>query len=252
MTRTILFGDRPSAGRELAELVSLSMERIRQQEGIKTFPIVYALPRGGIPVAIPIARRLDCPLDVIPAKKITVPTNRELAIGAVTSEDHILLAEQKQLQPISLRELGEAIEEAQLRANRQQAQFAPYRPALSPKGKIAILVDDGIATGMTIRVAAQAIKEKQVARLWLCAPVAPPALIPQLELECGLGLAEPFCGRVVVAATPSPFASVGLFYKRFEQVATQEALTNLQQYNQQFFSRVPTEPSGQYFLKKAV
>jgi predicted phosphoribosyltransferase len=237
MTRTILFGDRPSAGRVLAELVSLQMERI-YQEGIKTSPIVYALPRGGISVAIPVAQRLGCPINVIAAKKITVPTNRELAIGAVTNEDHILLAEQRQLQSISLRELGEAIKKAQLKANKQQAQFAPYCPPVSPQGKIAILVDDGIATGMTIRVAAQAIKNQQVAQLWLCAPVAPPALISQLELECGLGFAEGLCDRVIVAATPYLFPSVSFFYQRFEQVATEEALTQLQQYNQQLFSRV--------------
>lgn len=222
MTRTILFSDRPSAGKKLAELISLQMKQIRQ-EGCETSAIVYALPRGGIPVAIPVARRLGCPLDVIVAKKITVPTNRELAIGAVIDENHTLLAEQKQLQSVSLRELREAIEKAQLKANRQQARFAPYRPSVNPQGKIAILIDDGIATGMTIRIAAQAIKEKQVARLWLCAPVAPPTLIPQLELECD---------NVVVAATPSPFQSVGIFYERFEQVATKKALIELQQFNQ--------------------
>jgi predicted phosphoribosyltransferase len=219
------------------------MEQIRQ-EGSEASPIVYALPRGGIPVAVPVARKLGCPLDVITAKKITVPTNRELAIGAITSENHILLAEHKQLKSISLRQLEEAIEEAQLKASRQQAQFAPYRPSVTPQGKIAILIDDGIATGMTIRVAAQAIKEKKVARLWLCAPVAPPTLIPQLELECGLGFAEARSGRVVVAATPSPFRSVGLFYERFEQVATQEAARELQQYNHQLNSHAKFDLSS--------
>ncbi len=227
MSQTHLFCDRPSAGKKLAELVSLKIEKIRQQ-GMKASPMVYALPRGGIPVALPVAKRLGCPLDVIIAKKITVPNNRELAIGAVSNQDHILLGEQRQIQSLSLQELKEAIKEAQERVNKQQAQFAPYRPSISPQGKIAILIDDGMATGMTIRVAAQAIQEKQVVQLWLCAPVAPPTLIRQLELECN---------NVVVVATPFPFPSVGLFYERFEQVSTKEALSQLKQYNQQLNSQ---------------
>jgi putative phosphoribosyl transferase len=238
MTQTILFGDRPSAGKKLAELVDWQMSQIRQ-EGLDVSPIVYALPRGGIPVALPVARKLGCPLNVIIAKKITIPSNRELAIGAVTNQDHILLSEQRQLPSISLRELEDAITQAKLKVNKQQAQFTPYCPSVSPQGKIAILIDDGIATGMTIRAAAQAIREKQVAQLWLCAPVAPPTLIAQLKLECN---------DVVVAATPFPFPSVGRFYKRFEQVATEEALTELQQYNQQLNSQAKFNLSSQTVL----
>lgn len=221
MNSIMLFHNRSTAGGELAQLVHqqlLELENSRQM-------IVYALPRGGIPVAIPIAKQLNCPLDVIVAKKITTPTNRELAIGAVTSEGNILWTKPQLWRDANLRGLKEAVLQAEEQAKTQALEFASYRLPLNPQGKIAIIVDDGIATGMTMGVAAQYLREQQVAEIWLCAPVAPPDLIPQLEL---------WSNRVLVLATPDPFFSVSRFYQHFEQVPLTDAIAMLASHNQQF------------------
>lgn len=221
MNSTMLFHDRSTVGCELAQLVHQQLLELQNSRQM----IVYALPRGGIPVAIPIAQQLNCPLDVIVAKKITTPTNRELAIGAVTSEGNILWTKPEFWRDANLRGLKEAVVDAQEQAQNQALEFASYRLPLNPQGKIALIVDDGIATGMTMGVAAQYLKEQQVAEIWLCAPVAPPDLIPQLEL---------WSERVLVLATPDPFFSVSRFYQHFDQVSLTDAIAMLKNHNQQF------------------
>ncbi|MDJ0687682.1 MAG: phosphoribosyltransferase family protein [Xenococcaceae cyanobacterium MO_188.B32] len=222
MTLSILFRDRPDAGRQLAKLVSLHKKQFESSK-IDTPLIVYALPRGGIPIALPIARELGCPLDIIVAKKITTPDNPELAIGAVTSKGNLMWTKPHLLRKISWRGLKEAMEDAQQKAREREAQLSLYRPKVNPQGSIAIIVDDGIATGMTMAVAAQEIKDKQVKEVWICAPVAPPDLVPKLEL---------WSDRVLLLATPYPFLSVSRFYQKFAQVSLEEVITILQQYNQ--------------------
>ena len=222
MTSTILFRDRPHAGNHLATLVGLEKEQL-EESLVDTPLIVYALPRGGIPVALPIAQRLGCPLDVIVAKKITTPDNPELAIGAVTSHGSLIWTKPHLLRRISWRGLKEAMEDAQQSAQEREAQLSPYRPRVNPQGSIAIIVDDGIATGMTMAVAAQEIKDKQVKEVWICAPVAPSDLVPRLKL---------WSDRVLLLATPYPFLSVSRFYQKFAQVSLEEVITILQHYNQ--------------------
>ncbi len=183
--------------------------------------IVYALPRGGLAIAEPIARRLHCPLDVIVAKKITRVENPELAIGAVTADGHVLW-----LSPTRSHTLPEtyelALQRAQKRAEVQWQQLAPYRPLVSPQGRIALIVDDGIATGMTMAAAAQALRSQHPAEIWICVPVAPPDILRQLQS---------WCDRVVVLAAPSPFYSVSRFYQQFPQVEMEEAIDCLQRAN---------------------
>lgn len=220
MNSTSLFRDRPTAGAELARVVAGQLLKSHPEHQV----IVYALPRGGISVAIPIAEQLNCPLDVIVAKKVTTSNNRELAIGAVTSEGNLLWTK-PQWQEKNLQILKEAVAEAQDRAKTQALEFAPYRLPINPQGKIALIVDDGIATGMTMGVAAQYLKEQQVAEIWLCAPVAPGDFIPELEL---------WSDRVLILATPEPFVSVSRFYDCFEQVSLADAISSLKNYNQQF------------------
>jgi predicted phosphoribosyltransferase len=221
MNSTILFRDRLTAGKKLAQLIDLQFPE--QRDNLEV--IVYALPRGGIPIAIPIAEQLNCPIDVIIAKKITTPANRELAIGAVTSKGNLLWTKPQLWRDTSLGGLKEAVAEAQHKAKMQALEFASYRLSLNPQGKIAIIVDDGIATGMTIGVAAQYLREQQAAEIWLCAPVAPPELIPQLEL---------WSDRVLVLATPEPFLSVSRFYTQFDQVSLADAIMLFKKHNQQF------------------
>ncbi|WP_293123111.1 phosphoribosyltransferase [Microcoleus sp. bin38.metabat.b11b12b14.051] len=210
------FDDRADAGEKLAEAVAdeLGKLNLTAQEAIK--PIVYALPRGGLPVAVPIARRLGCALDVVVAKKITRPDNLELAIGAATADGHVLWQKQNQ-QNLRLQQKS-ALQQAQNSAQSLLADLAPGRPNVSAAGSLAILVDDGIATGMTVAVAAQALQSQQPAALWICAPVAPPELMEFLT-EMG--------DKSIILETPHPFYSVSRFYSQFPQVETAEALACL-------------------------
>ena len=224
MLKTQLFRDRLSAGEQLAELVYAEICQLKNLGNCPS-PIIYALPRGGIPIAIPIARKLACPLDIIVAKKITMSANRELAIGAVTTEGNVVWGNPKLLEGISLSLLQKALHQAQEKASDQLEEFYPYRPKVNPKNAIAILVDDGIATGMTITAAAQAMREHQVAQVWICAPVAPKELIAEMEQKCD---------RLIVLKTPHPFLSVSRFYYHFSQVAMETALAYLQSYNRAY------------------
>jgi putative phosphoribosyl transferase len=184
--------------------------------------IVYALPRGGLEVAEPISRLLHCPLDVIVAKKISHVDNPELAIGAVTADGKVVwLARPRSLDPLP-ESYKSALHRAQNRAQAQWQQLAPHCPGGSPQGKIALLVDDGIATGMTMMVAAQALRAQHPAALWICVPVAPPDILKQLQS---------WCDRLVVLATPSPFYSVSRFYQQFPQVEMEQAIECLQRVN---------------------
>jgi len=220
MSMQRLFVDRTAAGEELAEVVFAAFRQKTAEEGIEFVPIVYALPRGGLPVAEPVARRLHCPLTVVAAKKISHPDNPELAIGAVTASAEILWSGQKVSCLDSQRR--EALQQALSKAKNQAELFDPVCPQVNVEGAIAILVDDGIATGMTIAVAAIALKAMQFAEVWLCTPVVPLTLIPWLQT---------FGDRVVALETPQTFFSVSNFYWEFPQVETAEALSYLQQTN---------------------
>ena len=210
------FDDRADAGEKLAEAVlgELGKLNLTPQDAVK--PIVYALPRGGLPVAVPVARRLGCPLDVVVAKKITRPDNLELAIGAATADGHILWQKQKP-HNLHLQKLAQSL--AQNNAQSLLADLSPGRPNVSAAGALAILVDDGIATGMTMAVAAQALRAQQPAALWICAPVAPVDL---------MGFLAQMGDKSIILETPDPFYSVSRFYAEFPQVETAEALVCLQ------------------------
>lgn len=210
------FDDRADAGEKLAEAVAdeLGKLNLTTQDTIK--PIVYALPRGGLPVAVPIARRCGCALDVVVAKKITRPDNLELAIGAATADGQVLWQKQNQ-QNLRLQKL--ALQQAENSAQSLLADLASGRPNVSAAGALAILVDDGIATGMTVAVAAQALQSQQPAALWICAPVAPPEL---------MGFLAQIADKLIILETPHPFYSVSRFYAQFPQVETAEALLCLQ------------------------
>jgi putative phosphoribosyl transferase len=214
------FRDRTEAGKLLAQAIHQTLTGIAFVE-VKSVPIVCALPRGGLPVAAPIARLLDCPLTIEVAKKITHPENPELAIGAVTANENVLWVDQKfqrRLHNSSWQQtaLYTAIEQAKT----LEAQLSPACPQVNVKGATVILVDDGIATGMTIAVAAAALRKLSPAEIWLCTPVAPLKLLPILS-QWG--------DRVIALETPESFSSVSNFYDYFPQVETQEAFAHLKE-----------------------
>ncbi|MEH2380731.1 MAG: phosphoribosyltransferase family protein [Nostoc sp.] len=221
MSHTPLFADRTHAGEELARVIHDVLTQQTIDSGVKPVPIVYALPRGGVPVAAPIARLLDCPLTIIVAKKISHPENPELAIGAVTTSGNVLWSDQKLFRlknDLGRREV--ALNKAINQAKSLEAQLISACPQVNAKDATLILVDDGIATGMTIAVAATALKMLSPAAVWLCTPVAPRKLLPWLE-QWG--------DRIIVLKTPEPFWSVSNFYAQFPQVDTLEVLVYLHQ-----------------------
>uniref|UniRef100_A0ACD5GPX5 Phosphoribosyltransferase n=1 Tax=Desertifilum tharense IPPAS B-1220 TaxID=1781255 RepID=A0ACD5GPX5_9CYAN len=191
----------------------------------QALPIVYALPRGFADC------RADCSTVTLSVKrdrgkKITRPKNPELAIGAVTADGQVLWAGRKlahiltRMTPhrLTLRDLWRL--KAQKKAQDQWVQLAPWCPSQTATGAIALIVDDGIATGMTMAVAVKAVRTQNPAQIWICTPVAPQSLMPDLQA---------WSDRVIVLATPDPFYSVSRFYRYFPQVEMAEAIACLQQ-----------------------
>ncbi len=226
------FASRAEAGKQLAAAIVAELTQLRSEcRGDSAIaqakPIVYALPRGGLPVAVPIAEQLQCPLDIVVAKKITTAFNPELAIGALTPDGEIIWGANEMGSSVyhgyhsRIREKD--VYHAQAKAQSQLAQLSKFRPQVSPEGKIAILVDDGIATGMTMAVAVKAVKAQKPAQIWIAVPVAPVQLMSSLE---------EWCDRAIVLATPDPFISVSRFYVDFSQVDLSEAQAYLQKCHQ--------------------
>ncbi len=224
MSTSLAFADRTEAGILLAKAVAFYMEQQRsQQHSPNQMPnsIVYALPRGGLPVAAPVAEKLDCSLSVMVTKKITMPDNEELAIGAVTTDGHTLWSRHQPQEA----DRNSAWQAAYQKAVKQSQQLGAYCPDVDPSGRIAMLVDDGMATGMTMLAAAQALRAKNPEQIWICAPVAPPEVVELLKKACD---------RTVILETPEPFLSVSRFYKNFPQVDMETACHYLQQHNQKY------------------
>ncbi|MGB3655998.1 MAG: phosphoribosyltransferase family protein [Rivularia sp. (in: cyanobacteria)] len=217
-----LFQNREAAGEELAQAIRTQLNKQAVESGLKPVPIVYALPRGGLPVALPVARLLDCPLKIEVAKKITHPQNEELAIGAVSASGSVIWSDNRLFRfKFYSREKRQASLNAAIAcAKSLEEQLSPACSQANVEGATIILVDDGIATGMTIAAAATALKKLNPAQIWLCTPVAPQKLIPWLQK---------WGEKIIVLATPESFLSVSNFYVEFPQIETQEALEYLQQ-----------------------
>ncbi|MBP0014935.1 MAG: phosphoribosyltransferase [Roseofilum sp. SBFL] len=218
MSNIILpFRDRQDAGEQLAIAIKPEIEQWQANLTHSGIVIVYALPRGGLPIAKPIAQALYCPLSVIVAKKITSANNQELAVGAVTACGQVvwsaLSEEESQSRTWQSRQAV-----AQQRAQEQLATLSPHCPTVHPQGAIAILVDDGMATGMTMAVAILATRARCPAQIWVATPVAPVGLEQQLGS---------WCDRMMILATPDPFLSVSRFYTQFEQIEMSEAIACL-------------------------
>lgn len=217
MSSIPIFRDRTDAGEKLAEVIFSDFCQMNLTTEWMIKPIVYGLPRGGLPVAVTIARRLGCPLSVVVAKKITLPDNPELALGAVTADGCIVWSRHK---PRNLQVQQTMIERAREKAQSQLECLSDGKPEVIPLGRLVILVDDGIATGMTMLAALKSIRLQKPNAVWICVPVAPPELVKSLRESSD---------RLIVLETPQPFLSVSRFYAEFTQVETEVALTCLQQ-----------------------
>jgi len=176
--------------------------------------LVLALPRGGLPVAAPIAEKLGAPLDVFVVRKLGVPGQEELAMGAIATGG-VRIFNQEVIDCLRISESAIAAvaanEEREL--ERREWAFRDGRSAENPQGKIVILVDDGLATGATMRAAVLALRKKQPARLVVAVPVG-----AEMAAEALRGQAD----EVICARMPEPFHAVGLWYEEFPQVDDSE------------------------------
>jgi putative phosphoribosyl transferase len=200
------FSDRASAGRELAR----RLDRYAHHDNA----IVLGLARGGMPVAYEVARALDLPLDVFLVRKLGVPGHEELAMGALASGGVRVLNEEV-VRAVGLRaeqiDAVAAEEEAEL--HRRERAYRDGRPPADVLGRVAILVDDGLATGSSMRAAVQALRQRDADEVVVAVPVAPPKVCADLELVAD---------TVICARTPEPFQAVGLWYEDFTQTTDDE------------------------------
>ena len=202
----MIYRDRSEAGKELATRLSVYKDR--------DDVLVLALPRGGVPVAFEVAQVLEAPLDVFLVRKLGVPGHEELAMGAIASGGVRVLNEEV-VDYLQIRDdviEGVATEELKELKRRERA-YRGNRPEPDVRGKTVILIDDGLATGSTIRAAAQALRQQQPARIVVAVPVS----APQTCDEYRMGVDEIIC-----AATPDPFWGVGLWYHDFSQTTDEE------------------------------
>jgi predicted phosphoribosyltransferase len=200
------FRDRRDAGRLLAQRLFAYKDR--------DDVLVLALPRGGVPVGYEVARALRVPLDVLLVRKLGLPGHEELAIGAVATGgirvlDASLLAQfgigSEVLERIAERETREL--------QRRERAYRGELPPRDVKGKTVILVDDGLATGSSMRAAVRALRQREPAAVVVAVPVAPPSTCESLREEAD---------DVVCARAPEPFAAVGQWYDDFSQTSDAE------------------------------
>lgn len=201
-----IFTDRVEAGRMLAE----RMKAYAMRKDVT----VLGIPRGGIPVAFEIAEALGAPLDVFVARKLGVPGQEELAFGAIASGGvRVLDAEIIGALGISEADIEEVTVRERRELERRERLYRGAKAPLDVVGRTVILVDDGIATGSSIRAAIAALRHLQPARLIVAAPVAPLATCARLRQEVD---------DLVCVDTPKSFRAIGEFYEDFSQVTDQE------------------------------
>jgi putative phosphoribosyl transferase len=201
-----LFHNRTEAGQALADL-------LREYAGRKDV-LILALPRGGVPVAFEVAQALDAPLDIFVVRKLGLPSNEELAMGALASGNiRVLNDEVVQSFGISERTIETVAEKEQVELERRERLYRGDSGLPSIRGKTILLVDDGVATGSTMRAAVAAIRRQHPAQIIVAVPVAPPSTCDTLRTEAD---------QVVCVATPEPFYAVGQWYRVFDQTTDRQ------------------------------
>jgi predicted phosphoribosyltransferase len=209
------FRNRIEAGRALAQ----ALASYKQQH-----PVILALPRGGVPVAAEIATALDAPLDLVLVRKIGVPFQPELAMGAVVDgrepvvvrNEHVL-----SLAGVSESEFNAVRDEQLAEIERRRKLYLGNRPHPKLKGHMVIIVDDGIATGATIRAALRAIRMRKPRKLVLAVPVAPTDSLKELRTEAD---------DIVCLEDYEDFGAIGFYYADFRQVSDAEVTALLAQH----------------------
>jgi predicted phosphoribosyltransferase len=202
----MIFRNRREAGRVLAAALSHHAGRFDV--------VVLALPRGGVPVGYEVARALGAPLDVFLVRKLGLPGREELAMGAIaTGGVRVLNDEVVRLLDIPEDVIEEVAQREQRELERRESAYRDGRPPLDVRGRIAILVDDGLATGSTMRAAVAALRRLKPARVVVAVPVGAAETCAEFRSEAD---------EVVCAQTPEPFHAVGLWYSDFSQTSDEE------------------------------
>lgn len=206
-----MFRNRREAGRALAEEVKRSV----QEPDV----LVLALPRGGVPVGYEVARALHAPLDVFLVRKLGMPGEEELAVGAIASGGVRVLNDDliRHLR-VSASAIEEITEREQQELERRERFYRQERGALPAAGRTVVLVDDGLATGASMLAAARALRPQKTRRVVVAVPVAARQTCDEFRAEVD---------QVVCLQTPHPFGAVGIWYEDFSQTSDEEVKTLL-------------------------
>lgn len=201
----MLFYDRTDAGRRLAKLL---------KRRIQGPCIVLAIPRGGVVVGYEVAKELGCPLDVVISRKVGAPAQPELAVGAVAEDGAVFVDEEiAGLVGVS-RDYVERRAREELREVRRRAEeYRGGREMPDLSGKTVILVDDGLATGLTMMAAVHMARNKGAEKVVVAVPVSPPETVAKLRRHAD---------EVICLETPTNFYAIGQFYERFDQLTDEE------------------------------
>ena len=201
-----LFMDRTEAGRALAKQVTSLVN--------DSNVLVLALPRGGVPVGFEVARALDADLDVFLVRKLGMPGEEELAIGAIASGG-VRVLNQELIQYLHVPEnvIEEITQREQRELERRERLYRDDRSPLPVKGRTVVLVDDGLATGASMLAASRALRPQGAHRIVVAVPVAAPQTCDELRKEVD---------EVICTATPHPFGAVGIWYENFSQTTDEE------------------------------
>lgn len=209
----MLFQNRVDAGKRLASRLRLYAHRPEVS--------VIALPRGGVPVAAEIARELNAPLDVLVVRKLGVPRSEETAMGAIVSGNYQYLNDDLiQRLKIPAETISAVIQREQRELERREQAYRDDLPPLNLRDRTVILVDDGLATGATMRVAIEAVQQQQPQEFVVAVPVAAKEICQQLGT---------LVDHIICAETPQPFHAVGLWYQEFNQTSDAEVQAILAQ-----------------------
>jgi putative phosphoribosyl transferase len=223
------FADRRAAGRALA--------RVLASRNLAA-PVVLALPRGGVPVAAEIADALEAPLDIVLVRKIGVPFQRELAVAAVVDGDAPEVVTNEDVAEsagITADYINAQVKQELEEIARRRKAYLQGRARAPIEGRTVILVDDGIATGASIRAAVKALRRKAPKALILAVPVAPLDTVEALKNEVD---------EVVCLRTPEPFFAIGVHYSDFRQIDDTEVIGLLAERKRRAPQSVPTGASG--------
>jgi len=195
-----VFEDRNDAALQLADALS---------DYEKRNPLVLAIPRGAVPMAEVLAQRLGGELDVVLVRKLRAPGNPEYAVGAIDESGWRYISPYAEQAGADASYLDDECAAQLVLLRERRAAYTPHRAPIDPKGRIAIVVDDGIATGATMIAALHSVRSKQPAKLICAVPVAAPDSLAQVR---------PYADEVVCLHAPEFFQAVGQFYRRFVQV----------------------------------